>query len=296
MQSTNNIWKISDKGGKPVQVTHHTSGNLYFPSISADGKTIVYEENFGMWKLDTATGKSNEIRVDIKSDVKESEVELKTITSEAEGFNLSPSSRRAAISTHGEIFTIATEKGEVQRVSDTPWREENPRWSPNGKWIAFVSDRTGREEVWIADEMGRNMKKLTDVDCDKPAIVWAPDSKSLLWSGSDHKLRHVAIDNGKTEVIATGAAGNIQGPQFSPDGKWVSYSKQDVLLKSHVYVKPLESGAEREIGSDDFLVASGAKWTPDGRKLLLLGGVGAPGMSALNRTVLQLVQRFTDAE
>jgi tricorn protease len=287
-QSTNNIWKISEKGGKAVQVTHHTSGNLYFPSISADGKTIVYEENFGLWKLDTATGKSNEIRVDIKSDVKESEVELKTITSEAEEFDLSPSSRRAAIATHGEIFTIATERGEVQRVTDTPWREANPNWSPNGKWIAFVSDRTGREEVWIADEMGRNLKKLTDVDCDKPAIVWAPDSKSLLWSGSDHKLRHVVIESGKTEVIASGTAGNIQGPQFSPDGKWISYSKQDVLLKSHVYVKPLENGTEREIGSDDFLVASGAKWTPDGKKLLLLGGVGAPGMSALNRTVLQL--------
>jgi tricorn protease len=288
MQSVNNIWKISDKGGKAVQVTHHTSGNLYFPSISADGKTIVYEENFGVWKLDTATGKSSEIRVDIKSDVKESEVELKTITSEAEGFNLSPSSRRAAISTHGEIFTIATERGEVQRVSDTPWREENPRWSPNGKWIAFVSDRTGREEVWIADELGHNLKKISDVDCDKPAIVWAPDSKSLLWSGSDHKLRHVVIDGGKTEVIATGDAGNIQTPQFSPDGKFVSYSKQDVLLKSHVYIKPVDGGAEREIGSDEFLLSSGAKWTPDGKKLLLLGGIGAPAMSALNRTVLQL--------
>lgn len=288
MQSVNNIWRISDKGGKPVQVTHHTSGNLYFPSISADGRTIVYEENFGLWKLDVATGKSNEIRVDIKSDVKESEVELKTITSEAEGFNLSPTTRRAAISTHGEIFTIATERGEVQRVTETPWREENPRWSPNGKWIAFVSDRSGREEVWIADEMGRNQKKLSDVDCDKSPVTWAPDSKSLLWSGSDHKLRHVTIDNGKTEVVATGAAGNIQGPQFSPDGKWISYSKQDVLLKSHVYVKALENGAEREIGSDEFLVSSGAKWTPDGRKLLLLGGIGAPAMSALNRTVLQL--------
>jgi tricorn protease len=287
MKSVNNIWKISEKGGKAVQVTHHTSGNLYFPSISADGKTIVYEENFGMWKLDTATGKSSEIRVDIKSDVKESEVELKTITSEAEGFNISPSGRRAAISTHGEIFTIATERGEVQRVSDTPWREENPRWSPNGKWIAFVSDRTGREEIWIADELGRNQKKLTDVDCDKQPVVWAPDSKSLLWSGSDHKLRHTVVD-GKTEVIATGTAGNVQGAQFSPDGKWVSYSKQDGLLKSHVYVKPLDGGTEREVGSDDFVVASGAKWTPDGRKLVLLGGVGAPGMSALNRTVLQL--------
>ena len=75
--------------------------------------------------------------------------------------------------------------------------------------------------------MGRNMKKLSDVDCDKSGLVWAPDSKSLLWSGSDHKLRHVTVDSGKTEVIATGTAGNIQTPQFSPDGKWVSYSKQD---------------------------------------------------------------------
>ena len=286
-QSTNNIWKMSDKGGKPVQVTHHTSGNLFFPSISADGKTIVYEENFGVWKLDTATGKSTEIRVDIKSDVKESEVELKTVTSEAEEFDLSPSTKRAAIETHGEIFTIATDRGEVQRVTDTPWREHNPNWSPDGKWIAFVSDRTGREEVWIADEMGRNLKKLSDVDCDKQTIVWAPDSKSMLWSGSDHKLRLVTLD-GKTEVVATGTAGNIQGPRFSPDGKWISYATQDGLLKSHVYVKGVGSTAEKEIGSDEFLVASGAKWTPDGRKLLLLGGVGAPGMSALNRTVLQL--------
>ena len=91
MKSVNNIWKISDKGGKPVQVTHHTSGNLFFPSMSADGKTIVYEENFGLWKLDVATGKSTEIRIDIKSDTKENDSELRTITNEAQGFSLSPS-------------------------------------------------------------------------------------------------------------------------------------------------------------------------------------------------------------
>ena len=67
---------------------------------------------------------------------------------EAESFHLSPSTKRAAISTHGEIFTVATDRGEIQRVTETPWREDNPRWSPDGKWIAFVSDRTGRQEVW----------------------------------------------------------------------------------------------------------------------------------------------------
>ena len=288
MKSVNNIWKISEKGGQPVQVTHHTSGNLYFPSISADGRTIVYEENFGLWKLDTATGKSTEIKVAIKSDVKENDLQLRTVRNQADGFNLSPSNKRAVISTHGELFTIATDKGEVQRVTETFWREQDPRWSPDGKWIAFVSDRTGREEVWISDELGKTPRKISDADCDKSAIVWSPDSQSLLWNGSDHKLRRVDVASGKTDVVASSDIGNLNGPQFSPDGKWISYSKPDSLTRPHVYVKQLDTGTERMIGGEEFLQSSGAKWTPDGKKLLLLGGIGVPSMAALNRTSQQL--------
>ncbi len=280
MKSVNNIWKISEKGGMPVQVTHHTDGNLFFPSISADRKTIVYEDNFGLWKLDLASGKSSEIVIDIKSDTKENDTELVTISNEADSFHLSPSNRRAAIVAHGEIFTIATDRGEPQRVSETPWREQDVRWSPNGKWLAFVSDRTGRQEVWISDELGKNQKKLSEADCDKSALTWAPDSKSLMWSGSDHKLRRVEIENGKEDVVASSDAGNIAAPQFSPDGKWISYSTQDRLLRSHVYIRNLENGSEHMITSDQFQIAGGAKWTPDGKKLLLLGGVNVPSMAS----------------
>ncbi len=280
MKSINNIWKISDKGGKPVQVTHHEDGNLYFPSISADGKTIVYEDNFGLWKLETASGKSTEIRIDIRSDVKENDTELVTINNETEGFHLSPSNRRVAIVAHGEIFTIATDRGEPQRVSETPWREQDPRWSPDGKWIAFVSDRTGRQEVWIGDELGKKQKQLSDVDCDKSGLVWSPDSKSLLWSGSDHKLRRVEIESGKTDVVASAAAGNVAGAQFSPDGKWISYARPDELLRSHIYIRNLADGQEHQISSDQFQVAQGARWTPDGKKLVFVAGVSLPAMAS----------------
>ncbi|MCX6638493.1 MAG: S41 family peptidase, partial [Acidobacteria bacterium] len=288
MKSVNNIWKISERGGRPAQVTRHTSGNLFFPSISSDGRVIVYEENFGLWKLDTATGRSSEIRVDIASDDKENTVELRTIQNEADSFSLSPSTRRAAVSTHGEVFTIATDRGEVQRVSETFWRENVPLWSPDGKWIAFTSDRTGREEIWIADERGRNAKKLTDSDAEKLSMVWAPDSKSLAYCASDHKLRQVEIESGKTDEIASSDVSNITGPQFSPDGKWISYAKPDRGLRSHVWVKPLAGGAERMIGGDEFLMTTGARWTPDGKKLLLLGGVGAFSIASTSRPAMQL--------
>ncbi|HTS31063.1 MAG TPA: S41 family peptidase [Bryobacteraceae bacterium] len=274
MKSENNIWKISDKGGKPVQVTRHGDGNLFFPSISADGKTIVYEDNFGIWKLDVASGKSTEIRIDVKSDLKDNKTELVTITNEVDGFNISPSNRRAAIAVHGEIFTIPTDRGEIQRVTETSWKEQNPRWSPNGKWIAYVSDRTGREEIFISDELGKNTKKLSDSDCDKQSIVWSADSKSLLWTGTDHKLRRVDTDSGREEVLATVDGGNVTEPQFSPDGKYISYSKPDKLLRTHVWVRELATGQEQAIVSDQFMTSRGAKWTPDGKKLLLIGGQG----------------------
>ncbi|HEY3740873.1 MAG TPA: S41 family peptidase [Bryobacteraceae bacterium] len=280
MQSVNNIWKMSDKGGNPVQVTHHTDGNLYFPSISADRKTIVYEDNFGLWKLDVASGKTSEIRVDVKSDSKDNDTELVSVNGDADGFNLSPSSRRAAVEVHGEIFTVAIDKGEPQRVSDTPWREESPRWSPNGKWIAFISDRTGREEIWISDELGKTPKKLSDVDCDKGSLAWSPDSKSLLWSGSDHKLRKVEVDMGKTDIMASSPSGNIANPRFSPDGKWISYARQDQLLRYQVWVRNLESGDEHSIASDQFQYANNAEWTRDGKRLLFTAGVTAPAMAS----------------
>ena len=279
-KSVNNIWKVSEKGGMPVQVTKHTDGNLFFPCISADRKTIVYEDNFGLWKLDVASGKTSEIRINIKSDSKINDTELITLANQAEAFHLSPSNQRAAVVVHGEIFTIATNRGEPQRVTETAWREQDVRWSPNGKWLAFVSDRTGRQEVWISDELGKMPKKLSEADCDKTGITWAPDSKTLLWNGSDHKLRRVDIDSGKTDVLVENPGGNIGAPQFSPDGKWISYSKQDNLLRNHVFIRNLASGDEHMITSDQFQIATGAKWTPDGKKLLLIGGVNLPNMAS----------------
>ncbi len=288
MQSVNNIWKISERGGKPLQVTHHTSGQLFFPSISADGRVIVYEENFGLWKLDTASGRSTEIKINITSDEKENAVETLAIQNEAEGFSLSPSSKRAAISAHGEIFTIATDRGEVQRVTESYMREASPRWSPDGKWIAFFSDRSGREEVYVADERGNNLKKLSDSDTEKSALEWAPDSKSLLYTASDHKLYRVWLEGGKTDVLASSEVSNISGPQFSPDGAWLSYTKMDRNFRPHIYVVPAAGGAERQVEREDFSSASGARWTPDGKKLIFIAGTLQTGLATARSSVMQL--------
>jgi tricorn protease len=288
LQSANNIWKIPENGGKPVQVTHYKDGSLFFPSISSDGKVIVYEENFGLWKLETSSGKSTEIKLNIASDWKENNFEVLTINGEAESYHLSPTTKRAAISAHGEIFTIATDRGDVTRATQSYWRDMNPQWSPDGKKIAWESDQSGREEVWVADVDGKNAKKLSDADSEKASIEWLPDSKSLIYTASDHKLYLVEIESGKTTTLASNAAGNILGPQVSPDGKWVAYTKFDNDLRPHVYMVATAGGTEHKLSDDLLFSSAGARWTPDGKKLIFLGGFVQGGSATVRENVAAL--------
>jgi len=140
-KSVNNIYRIPAGGGQPVQVTKHTSGSLFWPSMSSDGKVIVYEENFGIWKLDVASGRTSEIKIDIATDDKENESETVTVTNEVDGFDLSPSGRRAVVSARGQLLTIATERGDITRVAPDKMasRNQTPKWSLDVTIVVLAS-------------------------------------------------------------------------------------------------------------------------------------------------------------
>jgi tricorn protease len=306
MSSVNNIWKVREDGGEPVQVTRHTSGSLFWPSLSSDGRTIVYEENFGLWKLDLASGEAREVKIDIRSDDKENNRETLTVNGEADSFHLSPSTKRAVISTHGELFTIATDKGDTTRLTQTAGaREVQPEWSPDGKWIAYVSDQSGRDEIWVSDERGGQAKKISDSDSQKGQIHWAPDSKALLYTATDKKLYKYDFAAGKTSVLAAGhvmgfGGGAVMSPQWSPDGKWVSYTKADNTLLPHVYVISADGGQEHRITDQNSYSDSSALWTPDGKAIIYLAGgdisnIGQGGRSSAQIYGISLVPEEKDA-
>jgi tricorn protease len=200
-KSTNNIYRIAANGsGQPVQITKHTGGSLFWPSMSNDGKVIVYEENFGIWKLDVASGRTTEIPITITTDDKENEFEVVTLQNEVDSFDLSPSGQRAVISARGQLLTIATTRGDISRIAPDPMasRSQNPKWSPDGKWIAYLSDKSGRDEIWIGDPDGKNLKQISNLDNEKGAMLWTPDSKMLLYSAADKKLYNYSVADAKT--------------------------------------------------------------------------------------------------
>ena len=260
-----------------MQVTRHVDGNLFWPSMSSDGKVIVYEELFGIWKLDVATGKTSEIKIEIAGDDKDNESDVETVKDDVDAFDLSPSGRRAVISARGQIFTIATERGDITRVApdNQASRNQFPKWSADGKYIAYMSDKSGRDEIWISDPEGRSPKKITDLDNEKGAIVWTPDSKSLLYTAADKKLYSYSVADAKTAAVTSSDVNRIGSVAVSPDSKWVAFAKQDRTLRSHVYIAPIGGGEERHISEDRLLYSeSNAVWTADGRYLVFTSAEG----------------------
>jgi tricorn protease len=264
-----NIWRVSDGGGKADKVTAFKAGDVRWPAISADGRVIVFEHDFGIWKLDVNTKKATPISLNIDAETQDNMSEVQSFSSQADDYDLAPSSRRIAISIHGEIFTAPVEEGDLKQITDNPARERSVSYSPDGKWLAYISDQSGREELYVVPIDGSApAQKITDIDALKLAYNWSPDSRDIVFTASDDKLRKLTIATKQLTELDSSRYGGFGTPSWSPDSKWIAYSKSDVSRTSDVYVIAA-SGEEKEPHKITFDSNNDVnpRFGPDGRKL-----------------------------
>ena len=262
-----NIWRVPESGGKADRVTSFTSGDVRFPSISADGRTIVFEHDFGISKLDLASKRVTPLHFNINAETEESLSEVRDFNSIVDDYALAPNSRRIVVSVHGEIFTAPVDEGDIRQITDSPFRDRDVEYSPDGKWIAFVSDRSGREEIYVVAVDGAGEpQKITDLDALKLGYSWSPDSTQIAYTASDDKLRVVTVAGKQAKEITSSRYGNIGAPRWSPDGKWLAYAKPDVTRTTDIFLAPSTGGEEHKVTFDSFSETNPI-FAPDGKKL-----------------------------
>ncbi len=290
-----NIWRVSEKGGKAEKVTQFSKGDVRFPSISADGKVIVFEHDFGLWKLDVGSRKTSQIKVDIDAETQEDSVEMRTFNSRADDFTLAPNGRRITFSIHGEIFTAPVEEGDLRQITDNPARDQDPAWSPDGKKIAFISDRSGREEIFVIPADGGDAQKVTDIDALKLDMRWSPDSKDIVFTTSENKLYRHTLGGQTTELTAS-KYGNISQPVWSPDGKWIAFTMADASRSTDIWLVPAAGGQAKKATFDSYSERS-PRFSSDGKKLYFIriegtgfGGFG-PGSGASAQIWMTMLEK-----
>ncbi len=294
-----NIWRVAEKGGQAEQVTTFKTGDVRWPAISADGKAIVFEHDFGIWKVDVASRKATPIKLEIAAETQENLTEVRSFRSELDDYELDPSGRRIVFSIHGEIFTAPVEEGDLTQVTDSPWRDQSGGYAPDGSRLAFVSDRSGREELYLSAPDGRGQpEKITDRDALKLSFSWSPDSKSIAFVSSDNTLRRYDVDSRQTKDLATARYGNFSRPVWSPDGQWIAYSRSSEVRSNDVYLVPATGGQERAVTFDSY-GDSNPRFAPDGRKLYFIrndgfGGGGGGGQRNIYAITLEREVRDPD--
>ncbi|MGH9881652.1 MAG: S41 family peptidase, partial [Pyrinomonadaceae bacterium] len=295
-----NIWRVPENGGRAERVSTFKSGDVRFPAISADGRVVVFEHDFGIWKLDLGSKKLTPIRLDIAAETAENMTEMQSFSGQADDYDLAPSSRRIVFSIHGEIFTAPVEEGDLKQITESSARDRNVGYSPDGKNIAYISDQSGREEIYVIsiDGVGQP-QKLTDIDALKGGYNWSPDSKEIAFTSSDSKLRVVTVATKQIAELDSSSYGNISTPVWSPDGKWLAYSKSDASRTTDVYLLNA-SGQEKEPHKVTFDSSNDVnpRFAPDGRKLFFqrieTSGGATPNSIQIYSVALERLDRDPD--
>ncbi len=283
-----NIWRISPDGGEPAQVTRHDEGGVKYPSISPDGGTIIYTNDHELWTLQVPDGQPRKLTIDLAFDPTTNLVEWVETESRAEGFSPSPEGDYLAVDFRGEIVIVPTdpEVGEKRRVTRSPWRDRHQRYSPDGRYLAYVSDEGADEELWLYDLERGTRRKLSTHPSQKPGdYVWSRDGSRIAYVAANH-LFQVDVETGQTAELGYNRAGGYNLSQYSPDGAWLLYDRRDEELGSQVYALEIATGEELDLTNNPFRNAGGGlttdgrtsgALTPDGRKLVFMsnrdGGV-----------------------
>jgi tricorn protease len=263
---------VLDPATKAVrQVTSFDRSGVTWPSMDAEGTKIVFEFDARLYVLDTATEQAREVVVYAPTD------DLVNMTSYIDpmkwvrSFDISPTGKRIAFEARGEIYTAPAEHGDVRNLTESSGsRDAFPTWSPDGKWIAYVSDKSGDDEIYLVDQMGKEPeKRLTDTGHFKEGLLWAPKSDRLLYSTEANELFMLDIDGGKPVLVTKNEHNDITSYDWSPDGRWVAYDFARRSRTRDIFIYDTKEKEHHQV-TQNLADDTEPYFTPDGKYLLFV--------------------------
>ncbi|HEY9420394.1 MAG TPA: PDZ domain-containing protein [Thermoanaerobaculia bacterium] len=264
-----NLFAYDSRSKATRKATNHEDFDVLWPS--GDGRRIVYENGGWLYVLDPAAGQSRKVSIRVEGDLPNTLPYFKNVAEDIDYFEISPTGKRAVFTARGEVFTVPAEKGEIRNLTGSAGvRELGGSWSPDGRWIAYVSDRTGEHEIYVrpADGSADERRVTTDGHIWRFPPVWSPDSKKLAFSDKDRKLQWVDVASGKVTVADRSERGDIADYKWSPDSRWLAYTKTGENNMPSIWLYSLD-GKPRQLTSD-MTAEFEPTFDPSGRYLYFL--------------------------
>ena len=243
-------------------------------SAAAGPGRIVYEQFGSLHLYDPASGKEHAVPVRLTADLPQTRPHFEKVgAKQILAADLSPTGARAVFETRGEILTVPAEKGDIRNLTRTPGvADRNPAWSPDGKWIAYLSDESGEYALHLRDQTG--LGEVRKIALGAPASfyydpVWSPDSKKIALRDKRLNLWYLDLEHPAPVKVDTD---RLDTPLhefdavWSPDSRWLAYTKQLANYQRAVFVYSLETAKAAQFtdGMSDALYPA---WDKGGKHL-----------------------------
>ena len=252
-----NLYLMNTDGSGVRRLTRHTDYDVKYPSMG-DGGRVIYQNAAQLHVLDLGTRVSTPLDITIRSDRPRFREDFVEAAPQTGSFRLSPAGERVLLEARGEILNLPADEGDALDLTHASGsREKDAVWSPDGAWIAFISDRTGEQEIWLTDQKGGETKQLTrgGTGLLLPP-VWSPDSKHLIFADKFLRLNLVTVDGGRKQVIAQSEYDDawerwgIQDYVWSPCSHWIAYTSQGHNMNESIHLYSLDSGETTRLTDD----------------------------------------------
>ncbi len=294
-----NIWTKS-LTGQPRQVTKFKDGRVLWPNISYDGKAIVFERDFAIWKLDTASGQASEVPITRRGAPAGPSVEHLRLTDQIQELALSPDGKKVGFVVRGEVFAAsAKDGGDAARVTTSPSSESQIAWAPDSRRMAYVSDRDGAAHVFLYDFASSKEAQLTNAATGDASPAFSPDGKSLAFERDARELRVIDLDSKQERLLASGIfdrapLGAIRSFVFSPDSKWIAFTSTGGKSFTNVWVARVAGGAAKQISFLANVFNNTVSWSPDGTYILFDTAQRTEGSQVARIDLIPRTPRFRE--
>jgi tricorn protease len=281
MWAGDRVFFLSDRNGPVTLFSYDTKSKAVREAIPNQGldlksaalgpDAIVYEQFGGVFLYDLKSGKTKQVAIRLQADFTALRPKFVNVGRSLSSPSVSPNGARAVFAARGEILTVPAEKGDARNITNTPGvMEREPRWSPDTKSIAYLSDESGEYALHVAPQNGAG--PVTKIGL-KPGYYrsprYSPDSKKMALVDTFARLWIVDLDTKKQTEIAQDTyqmrAGDIAGA-WSPDSKWLAYSKVLPNQLSAIFVYSLADGKSTQV-TDGLSDAANPVFDKDGKYL-----------------------------